>query len=617
MKNVNTRTLALSVLLGGSLAAFGGTKVAKAPPPEGTNYILRAVITTNPPPPEIVTAVGVPIMPDLAGTNLDGVVSTSAGGLIQGVYDMVYTNLTLCSSTFTEGDFISDIVGSISTVGIKTNILVVNMTMKGNGYVQDSNGSTQRLASINLSFTSKGGLIASNSVVTITGTNPVIVLDPVAGFGFLTNNGIVYDVDSVYTFQSTTNYSTNIVQHGAYEELVVSYGYDTFGIFTNSGATNVVSVDYTNCSDECSVLFGEPGTNAGGFSFVCFGTNIFTNYVIATNYTIIGNQFGTNLVYNVFTNYVYGLSTNDLAAWLAATTNGITTNGTDIVRFVTSIVTNSLGGTSTTNINVVGGYVGLPVFSNGWFEVDGTLKGGIAAGKCVQSFKGDAASLSQSYELFGTFTGTGSISNTPYFGANTNTGVWLATNDLGVIYVFSSNVVNSSLSLRSLSDSTFSGTIKQFGAAIWASTYEGFIGAGTNNFKKDRYAMTLTGLGQARGVSLVVTGANGLFINGYSAGSNVVTYTNTAGGSNATFIASASNTNLYAIDAGLILSSTNGIGSTNLTVTNFFVCGEIPPLIITNSIDCIITGLAKGKIFGQRISVGFTNADQLVPTNSP
>lgn len=50
---------------------------------------------------------------------------------------MVYTNLTLCGSTFTEGDFISDIVGSISTVGIKTNILVVNMTMKGSGYVQD------------------------------------------------------------------------------------------------------------------------------------------------------------------------------------------------------------------------------------------------------------------------------------------------------------------------------------------------------------------------------------------------------------------------------------------------------------------------------------------------
>src|SRR5271168_800516 len=117
MNNVHARTLAFSALLCGALAASGGDlrvntaaqKVsAKAPPPEGTNYILTAHIATNPPQPNVVTYVGVPIMPDLAGTNADGVVYTEASGLVQGVYDMVYTNLTLCDSTFTEGDFISD-----------------------------------------------------------------------------------------------------------------------------------------------------------------------------------------------------------------------------------------------------------------------------------------------------------------------------------------------------------------------------------------------------------------------------------------------------------------------------------------------------------------------------
>jgi hypothetical protein len=122
-------------------------------------------------------------------------------------------------------------------------------------------------------------------------------------------------------------------------------------------------------------------------------------------------------------------------------------------------------------------------------------------------------------------------------------------------------------------------------------------------------------VGPSHGASLVVMGASGIFIDHFTADTNVVTFTNSAAGTNQAFIASTMNTNLTPIVysfPNLIFSATNGIGSTNLTVTNFYVCGTIPALITTNTIDCIISGLAKGKVYGQKVTVGFTNADTVI-----
>jgi len=622
MKNVKTSLIALSVGLCSVIAAVGG-KASKTPPPPlgATNYTLNAVIT-NTPLPVVAAVTGVPLFDEFASNSAYGVVYTDGSGKLDGVEDMIFTNLNLCAP-FTSGDFITQIGGSIATVGGKgkgsASSVVVTMTMKGNGYVQNDSGSTQSAAGLNLSFSGK--LFPSNSVVALTTTNTFLYIG--------TNFGSTHGFTNEYTYLPVTNYNF----YGGYQTMDLIYYIEQS--YTNTatvGGTNTTLISDTVCSSDCYIYFGTPtGTTNIQTTTYCTCTNVFTNVVIGTNITF--DTRGTNIL-NASTNYIYGLNISNLSAWLAAATNCLTNgNTTGYVQVVTATISNTVSASAYTNIYnyaqvTSGGSTNTTslTFSNGWFEVDGALKGQITAGKCKQSFNNTNAALSGSYTLYTSFVGSGSNTNGPYFGTNKGS-LWIATNDSGVFYVVSEYVPNSDLSAISAFN-PFRATVKQVANNIWISANGGFIGTGTQTPKKGTYKVNMTGVGRLSGSSLVITGATGIDIVGFTALTNMVTITNTA--SVPPVAGVVLNTNLYnssvytnipsQIIAGqfvgggtfdYFLLATNGAGTTNIVVTNVTICSDlsIPPLIVTNTVNCIRSIFGNGKVLGQKVSGSGTNMD--------
>src|SRR5208282_1563035 len=203
--------------------------------------------------------------------------------------------------------------------------------------------------------------------------------------------------------------------------------------------TNTVLIQNQLCQDYYSVRFGTPTgtTNLGELVTVC--TNVFTNVVIGTN--IEYSTTGTNVNF-ADTNLIYGLNISTLPNYIAAvniavvSNNCVTVNTNGNVAFISYILTNTVAGGAGSSTNTTlyaqifpDSYNGTNwifetnavnlSFSNGFFEVDGVLKGQISAGgKCKQSFNGTNASFTLPFTDYATMTGSGANTNGPYFGTN-------------------------------------------------------------------------------------------------------------------------------------------------------------------------------------------------------
>jgi hypothetical protein len=64
-------------------------------------------------------------------------------------------------------------------------------------------------------------------------------------------------------------------------------------------------------------------------------------------------------------------------------------------------------------------------------------------------------------------------------------------------------------------------------------------------------------------------------------------------------------------DFDYFILSTNGAGTANITVTLNSICSEvvIPPLVVTNTVNCIKSVFGNGKVLGQAVSGSGTNVD--------
>src|SRR4051812_28083067 len=178
MKMLKISSLALCALAGSALFASAAAKVKI--PDWGTNYILNAEFTNNAP--NVLTVTDVPKSSGLTPTNfpdldfLFGEVVTDGAGKIEGVHDLVLTNLSADVSPSTSAKLVVDITGSITTSG-KANTPNVKMSMKGDGYAEDSAGGNQVGANLNLNFATTGVVVSNSSVgpfftnVTVIRTN--------------------------------------------------------------------------------------------------------------------------------------------------------------------------------------------------------------------------------------------------------------------------------------------------------------------------------------------------------------------------------------------------------------------------------------------------------------
>jgi hypothetical protein len=259
--------------------------------------------------------------------------------------------------------------------------------------------------------------------------------------------------------------------------------------------------------------------------------------------------------------------------------------------------------------------------------VDGTLKGQITAGRCKQSFNGTNASFTQYFEDFTTMTGSGANTNGGYFATNSP----LGANDSNIFYVVYEPVINNGLNFGSFFDGTYRAVVKQFANNIYisdtAAVTGGFIGSGTLDPKKGTYKVGLSGVGSWRGSSLVLTGATGIDIVGYTVETNIMAFTNTAAVPPVVgFVTNstpATNSNPFSVPLQYINGipvgggeydyftlTTNGAGTPNITVTNNYICDlGIPPVVITNTVNCIKSMFANGKVLGQAVSASGTNVN--------
>lgn len=600
-------------------AGLAHTVIAGAPktrppsaPPTATNFTLNAVIT-NTSPPVVASIIGAPAFIDHASDSAYGMVFTDGSGKIDGVQDLIFSNLDLCE--FTAGDFVSEIAGSLATVGGTKNSrasTVVEMTIKGNGYVQNALGTTQAPGTLNLTF--KGSLFASNSAVTVTGTNTFLLIS--------TTNGVASTNENTYYAQ------TNINHAPSYQELV----------FFNEQNT-------INYQDSLSLMF--PDVYPFGTTLSTNGeytinprsaTNNFNNVVIGYSNTISGAP-GT---LTVSTNPIYGLDGSQVPAFVAAylapggtnlSSNVYTNTGANPseVSLVTAVFTNTVQGSDSTNISLFvdeNGNTNDGVFSSSWYGVGGQLKGQISSGsKCKQSFNKTNASFAMPYAHYTLMTGSGSNTAAPYFGTNQGDGRWIATNDSGVTYVISETPDGATLAVNPLS-TVLHAAVKQFGKAIWVFGGQGEFGldgAGAMDPKSGAYKVAFRGVGRLSGSSLVVTGATATnVIVGYTG----LTVTNLAAVANyslmglSNFPVSVSfanqtlymyNNNFVAANNDMIPVVTNGV--TNFYISTFFYNVPVQLGVVTNTVDSIRTFSAIGKMLGQRIFYSGTNAD--VPVISP
>jgi hypothetical protein len=296
MNTGRTSLIAISAIIGGALTGFAANSQAarangnSTPPPGWTNYTVSVVFTSAPP--VIADVTGLPRLEGVrlrAGTN--GLTMTDGSGQINGVESVFATNLTnFCP--FHQATYIVDVSGTIRSV--KSNA-VVTMSLKGAGYAQDALGATQAASSLNLRFTSQGGIVALTNSVPAP-TNDIIVLT--------TNRGGVVTSNYYHLYYSTNNY-----YYPGYT--VLAFLTEDSRIYTN-GSSIVASNSIVNDV----YPFGATLSTNGEFTFTPDNsTNQFTNVVISYDVTYVADGINPP---ESFTNDVYGLDVSQVPAFEAA-----------------------------------------------------------------------------------------------------------------------------------------------------------------------------------------------------------------------------------------------------------------------------------------------------------
>jgi len=607
MKNLKLVLLTPVLGIGLTVAAYGGN-THRASHASGlllaTNYFMSAEFTNMPTPPRVAAVSDIPVSTNFGSSSEAGY--TDGSGKIDGVGDIGWNNVDFLGP-YVQGDAIANLSGSITTV--KSN-LMITMTMKGSGFVQDAIGSNQAVATLSLKFKNTTGIIVMTSQFT-NSFGPAIVLT--------TNSD-----GSVSSNYFAVVIQTNLTRTPSYQELVFTVA--SSDIVTNSSSQ--VTISNSIDSADNTFPFGTP-LSTNGQQTITVGALKFTNVVIA--YALAWNSSST---LQPVTNAILGLDISQVPAFIsnyfAANTYSTNVSGTNAslnrryVQEVLSAQTNiTIGSTNLTMMNNI---------SNLWYEIDGNMSGTIHAGGFSHSFANFPAVLSANHLLYSAFQGTGSNTTLQaQFGTNVG-GMPVPTNDNGLWYVGEQPVYNDSLSVTPFT--YFNSDVKQAGNSLWMSAPQGdsgislgLSGTGTLTGPNKTYKAALKGVGYSHGAAWKISGNTGLLTVGYTPGFNVVNFTNTAAltnlqaagfDSNLTFEAYSNfGTNSGFTTTNFSLVSTDMVVLNGITNSVLNVLNGVPVAAqnVTNSIpNGITTVVLTGKVLGQTIGpINGTNASLPAP----
>jgi hypothetical protein len=576
----------IKCLTGGIVALLGGAILASAQL-VGTNYILSPYFT-NDPLSQVVYVYG---LPALSSTELVpggyGVAATDGSGRIDGVWDLLATNLTAFGD-MTTGRFIADISGNITSVG-KNPVPKVRMNVRGSGYIENTNGSSQATATINFLFT---GLLSSNSSAVGPFETNVTVIDEDTSGNRFTNDPTLFfgSSNNITLYQNSVGYSN-----------LAFYVNTSANLDTNSGTTNIISqhneayYDYGNNlfspeslfppTTDGSYAFGtrDDDTNTyGSLSFVVPGTNgpatnVFFVYSIGTN---IDFQMTDTNVTSHFTNAVYAFDIAQIGAFIDSYSAGqlyAFTNGSPSTNFIVrAVITNSVAA-STLSTNYPEVTPGLS-YSDVWSEVSGKVKGAIRSGRTTQSLSTEMGTFGQFHYLY---TQLGNDSN-------------------GVVVLRQAVNGNSTYwNLDNLNGIGLGGRVISTGKKIVISNGDfGYSGKGTLNNRRNTYQAHLRGVARIRGSSANIKGSTGPVI---AQGINIDTLTNIAAlPQPVTVLVTNPPTSITPFAYMNVLTNIDS-GTNEFHATNFWREIPIPTLTLTNIPNAIDTINLNGKVWGQKV----------------
>jgi len=557
MKHTRVSLLALSALAGGVFVASGA-----ATPDMGTNYTLNAIVTTNPMP-VVLEVYGLPSDSTTAlneGNYTD--FDTDGSGKIDGIVDLIITNLTSDLAPYTEALFIGTASGNVTSSG-NPSVPKVKLTIKGNGYAQNTIATTQAQASVNFSFSGSG-----SSLMTSGTTN------------FGTNISIVYlNPDGSTNYNSTFYPSYDERYEPLLNDLVFIYNYSD--IYTNTaGGTNTINQanDVEFFTDDW--LYGTPvSTDTNITGSVTIGTNTYTTYPLGFRIQWSpGGGWTTNWL-------DFGLSSADVAGFTAnyiSVNNSVDTNNANetITTTYTSVVMPSSGYSYTNDDRAL---------TNSWTEMDGTITGTIKVGKVSHKISGEAASLFEGHTVYS--LGFGSVTNN-------------GTNITATVYV---KAVQYNNSMNGQTIYGFDDEIAMVNTKLYVNNDWQLAGTGTGsvNTKKQTFSINEKGLSWSKGSSLKYTGTTvSNLLAGFTALTNITSIVNVAATPSVSTSVTNSGDSFWSY-AGSYSdpTTTNVVAGTNVFITDSSWYVYAPPSIKTNSVaNGIRSFTASGKLMGQKIA---------------
>ncbi len=586
-------TIWLKSLLGGVAALLGGMSLASAAD-VGTNYVLDAFFT-NSPAAQLVAIWGAPT---LSAVKLDpgneGVTATDGAGKIDGVWDLTVTNLNSLAPR-TEGHFIVDINGNIVSVG-KTPVTMVRMNVKGGGYVQATNGTSQADASITFAFSGTLSNFSSSVGPFTTNVHHVI----------LNANGTTNDV-SDDTFFGTSNVVVSTFTDVGYSNLQFYVNTSVNQSTNNASGTNTIQQHNEAYFDSGGDL--NPATFDGTYAF---GTKADTNvldsvtFITPSTNGLVTNVFnvysiGTNVYFQTTdgtTNFdidtqVQGFDLAQMPAFIDAYTAGrlyAGTNGVPPTNFVVrSVTTLSHAGSSTTT-TVTNQTPGL-TYSDTWREVSGKVTGSVRIRGDSQSLNGPAK-FGESHSVFSSSPDSNGVVVTEQI-VNDDGSFWSHTSfDRFVARVVT---VNQKLLLSS--------------GNIDADISDGgWSGKGTLDHRHNKYRAAVRGAAFARGSSANLSGTIGPMILRTFAEINVVSITNVAAFPEVSILATNTTSGTILTPFNYNDFKTNTVGTNVFDANSFYRRIPVPPALSTNLIpDAIQTVIFSGKVMGQKVNVSGSN----------
>jgi hypothetical protein len=499
--------LALSALAGSAMIASAATA-----PDTGTNYELYATFTNSPTcaVPKLVSVYGLPYASgDL--TFVIGnytVVNTDGKGTIDGTSDLIVSNPT---PAFVHGFgmYGVDISGSVTTV--KTNASV-KMTMKGTGYVEAPDHTSQKASTLNLTFASDANGITSATNLAGPFTNDV--------------NVVHVNADGTTNYTSTTVVPSKFIRT-PYQSVTIAYHYSQTTTNVVGGVTNIHVHDVITESDPINFA-AATATNVWGTINNVLGDNAGTNV-----YNIVSIQSRTTAS-NTNTDLARGLDIGSVAGYISS----FSVSNAGLVQVVMSVTTNDVD----SGVTILGGSVTL---SNSYQIMSGTLKGSITATGVKAAQINTPARFVTDSTLYTTFAPYQTYSNYIYSVTNVVGGVTNivsvtnTTTFLAAVYALDQGGLN--VNNKNELDARVIQTNSKF---VTSGSDDAFNGSGTLTTKSVKstatkpgstnttYKATLNGRAWNRGSTLTLSGTNGFHIINITYSSNntpvVVSVTNHA-----------------------------------------------------------------------------------------